>query len=185
MPNPNHPNDKGPNDPIDIFADQKPEQAQPGPQAAPPQTQAPKPEPTIQQTILTPKEQEELFKREKLSTLQKIILIVISILVIGALVGGGIWLYFALTSTDSTETNTNANTNTVNENTNAVTVNENENTNTNTNTDPNKDTDKDGLTDADEAKYGTDKNKKDTDGDGYNDGEEVEGGYNPLGEGNL
>jgi hypothetical protein len=51
--------------------------------------------------------------------------------------------------------------------------------------DPNKDSDHDGLTDADEAKYGTDPNKADTDGDGYSDGTEVSGGYNPLGAGKM
>ena len=71
-----------------------------------------------------------------------------------------------------------------------------------------KDTDKDGLTDAEEAEYGTsarsedtdsdglfdleeirtwetDPLNPDTDGDGYMDGKEVEGGYNPNGEGVL
>ncbi len=42
------------------------------------------------------------------------------------------------------------------------------------------DTDKDGLPDADEAKYGTNSLNNDTDGDGYLDGEEVEAGYDPL-----
>jgi hypothetical protein len=71
-----------------------------------------------------------------------------------------------------------------------------------------KDTDKDGLTDEEEAEYGTsirsedtdsdglfdleeirtwktDPVNPDTDGDGYLDGEEVTGGYNPSGEGKL
>ena len=71
-----------------------------------------------------------------------------------------------------------------------------------------KDTDKDGLTDEEEAEYGTsaraadtdsdglfdpeeirtwetDPLNPDTDGDGYLDGEEVDGGYNPNGEGLL
>ncbi|PJE76707.1 hypothetical protein COV05_02990 [Candidatus Uhrbacteria bacterium CG10_big_fil_rev_8_21_14_0_10_48_16] len=70
------------------------------------------------------------------------------------------------------------------------------------------DTDKDGLTDEEEAEYGTsiraadtdsdglfdreeimtwgtDPLNPDTDGDGYLDGEEVKGGYNPNGEGLL
>lgn len=46
--------------------------------------------------------------------------------------------------------------------------------------DAQKDTDKDGLTDAEEAQYGTNKYNPDTDGDGYLDGEEVRNGYNPL-----
>ena len=48
-----------------------------------------------------------------------------------------------------------------------------------------KDTDEDGLTDTEEATYGTEIDNPDTDGDGYKDGEEVHGGYNPLGEGEL
>lgn len=47
------------------------------------------------------------------------------------------------------------------------------------------DTDGDGLTDEEEKIYGTDPKKIDSDGDGYNDWEEIQGGYNPLGEGNL
>jgi hypothetical protein len=48
------------------------------------------------------------------------------------------------------------------------------------------DTDGDGLTDGEEVKiYGTDPLKADTDGDGYSDGEEVKKGYNPNGPGKL
>jgi len=47
------------------------------------------------------------------------------------------------------------------------------------------DSDNDGLSNADEAKYGTDPNNPDTDGDGYTDGDEVHKGYNPLGAGML
>lgn len=47
------------------------------------------------------------------------------------------------------------------------------------------DTDEDGLTDDEEAEYGTDPEMADTDGDGHSDGDEVEDGYNPLGEGRL
>lgn len=47
------------------------------------------------------------------------------------------------------------------------------------------DTDKDGLTDAEEARYKTDPLVSDTDGDGYSDGAEVKGGYNPSGAGKL
>ena len=46
--------------------------------------------------------------------------------------------------------------------------------------DPNLDSDKDGLSDALEDVYKTDKNNPDTDGDGYLDGNEVENGYDPL-----
>ncbi|MDF1497954.1 MAG: hypothetical protein P1P85_01170 [Patescibacteria group bacterium] len=72
----------------------------------------------------------------------------------------------------------------------------------------NIDTDKDGLLDSEEKEFGTDINnadtdgdgltdfieirnwktnplESDTDGDGYFDGQEVEGGYDPLGPGQL
>src|SRR3989344_948550 len=54
-------------------------------------------------------------------------------------------------------------------------------------TDINKiDTDLDGLTDRDEVKvFKTDPNNPDTDGDTYLDGEEVRAGYDPKGEGRL
>ncbi len=51
--------------------------------------------------------------------------------------------------------------------------------------DMNLDSDDDGLTDAEEAQYGTDANNPDSDGDGYLDGDEVKNGYNPMGEGKL
>ncbi len=44
----------------------------------------------------------------------------------------------------------------------------------------NVDSDKDGLSDADEKKWGTDPKNPDTDGDGFMDGQEVKGGYSPL-----
>lgn len=48
------------------------------------------------------------------------------------------------------------------------------------------DTDGDGLSDYEEVKiYQTDPLKTDTDGDGYKDGEEVKNGYNPKGGGKL
>lgn len=42
------------------------------------------------------------------------------------------------------------------------------------------DSDKDGLSDEEEKKLGTDPKKADTDGDGFLDGQEVKGGYDPL-----
>ena len=48
-----------------------------------------------------------------------------------------------------------------------------------------EDTDGDGLSDAEEARYGADPNNPDTDGDGFSDGEEVRNGYNPAGPGQL
>jgi hypothetical protein len=47
------------------------------------------------------------------------------------------------------------------------------------------DTDKDGLSDTEEAKYGTNPKNPDTDSDGFKDGDEVKNGYNPLGAGKL
>lgn len=47
------------------------------------------------------------------------------------------------------------------------------------------DLDNDGLSDEEEAFYGTDPQNPDSDGDGYKDGEEVKNGYNPLGAGKL
>jgi hypothetical protein len=47
------------------------------------------------------------------------------------------------------------------------------------------DSDNDGLSDADEAFYGTDPFNPDTDGDGFTDGDEVKNGYNPAGPGRL
>lgn len=102
----------------------------------------------------------------------------------------------------ATNTNTTVNTNTlvninnvVNSvvNTNTI-VNANTNTNTNVNSEINQnlnttaappDTDQDGLSDADEATYGTDVLDSDTDNDGYLDGAEVQNGYNPKGTGEL
>ncbi len=43
-----------------------------------------------------------------------------------------------------------------------------------------QDSDQDGLSNEEEALYGTDPLNKDTDGDGYSDGVEVESGYDPL-----
>jgi len=47
------------------------------------------------------------------------------------------------------------------------------------------DSDNDGLSDFDEAFYGTEPNNPDTDGDGYLDGDEVKAGYSPTGPGKL
>jgi hypothetical protein len=47
------------------------------------------------------------------------------------------------------------------------------------------DLDKDGLSNLDEYKFGSDPTKADTDGDGYSDGQEVSSGYNPAGTGKL
>ncbi len=47
-------------------------------------------------------------------------------------------------------------------------------------TDVNADDDGDGLTNGDEATYGTDPSNPDSDGDGFNDGDEVADGTNPM-----
>lgn len=47
------------------------------------------------------------------------------------------------------------------------------------------DADNDGLSDSDEAKYGTDPKNPDTDGDTYNDGDEIKKDFDPLGPGNI
>ncbi|MBU0731595.1 hypothetical protein KKC88_01810 [Patescibacteria group bacterium] len=147
-------------DAVDIFSETESKAAPGG---------APQQAPTMQQTILTPKEQDELFKREKLSTVQKLILIIIAVLVIAGLVGGGIWLYLTLTKDSGAQPE-------------AVEVIEEGPVNEEIVI---IDTDKDGLTDLEEEKYGSDPNKKDSDGDGFNDGEEVKNGFDPMGPGKL
>lgn len=134
----------------------------------------------------------EMFKRTSLSGVQKIVLIVAMVLVFGALIGGGIWLFIVqdpLTQSSSRGTNS---------------------TNATTTTIPLQelDTDKDGVRDIDERRYGsdaaqadsdtdglndyleiyqydTDPTVADTDGDSYLDGDEVDHGYDPNGPGKL
>lgn len=146
----------------------------------------------------------EMFKRETLSPVQKTILVVVTILVIAALIGGGIGLYFWLdpfSAEEDVQSNENQNSNAVE---NVI-----ENVN-NVNTVPvtEQDTDGDGIKDATEKKYGTDPGKtdtdgdelsdydeievyktkpliQDTDGDTYVDGNEVKNGYDPNGPGKL
>lgn len=83
--------------------------------------------------------------------------------------------------------NSNSNVNNANANINAGGPGEEVNANTNANTNqqpakltPSQDSDKDGLTDAEEALYGTNPNKPDTDADGFIDGQELKGGWDPL-----
>lgn len=47
------------------------------------------------------------------------------------------------------------------------------------------DSDHDGLSDENEALFGTDPHNADSDNDGFLDGAEVQSGYNPTGEGKL
>jgi len=144
---------------------------------------------------------DELFKEDGLSGKQKIILIVVAVLVVALLAAGGYLLYAYLNDSETTVADVNTN-QTVNKNINEN-INENVNflnandvvanvnlANTNVedlnlNVNTIKDADADGLSDADEIRYGTDMNNADSDGDGYTDGDEVANGYNPLGEGKL
>lgn len=134
--------------------------------------------PMTERNILTDEEQKEMLRRDKLSRLQKIVLIIIALIVLGSLIGGGVWLYLTIKpfSDNSNSTNTNIN---------SAILNKNSNPNSIINANINTDTDNDGLTDIEESQYATLPNNPDTDGDGFTDGEEVKGGYNPLGEGKL
>lgn len=69
-----------------------------------------------------------------------------------------------------------------NENDNTNNENDNSNGNTNTGVPPqlSSDSDRDGLTDLEEAVMGSQPTKPDTDGDGYLDGQEVNNGYSPV-----
>lgn len=139
--------------------------------------------PVQQQSILSDEEQREMLRRDKLSRVQKVILIIITFIVLGSLVGGGVWLYITIKPFDDSDNSGIATDNNSNSNVNINSTRNNKNVVANTNT--TIDTDSDGLSDTDEKKYGTDINNKDTDGDGYSDGEEVKNGYNPLGNGKL
>lgn len=152
-------------------------------------TQAPQP----RQPTLSERANAEMFKRTGLTGRQKIILIVVIVAVFGGLIGGGIWLY---TTLDPLAERSDQSTNSVKTNT--------------TNTIPLQqlDSDKDGVRDIDEKRYGSDPTKTDTDGDGLNDyleifqyntkptvadsdgdgyldGNEVNHGYDPNGPGKL
>lgn len=144
--------------------------------------------------ILADQAQVELFKRTGLSQVQKIGLIVITVVVFAILIGGGIWLYKVLDPFSSIVTPTNTN-NSNAQNTNSIPLQD-------------LDTDRDGLPDIDEKRYATDLNKADTDedgltdyaeiyqhhtspvkadtdGDGYTDKAELDNGYDPNGPGKL
>lgn len=115
-----------------------------------------------------------LFERAKLSRIQKVILLIATLLVVVIVVGAGIWLNSFLPELLSTTVTSNTNANTTIKST-SSTVNL-----------ASKDTDGDGLTDGDEQqKYKTNPNNKDTDGDGYTDNEEIKNGYDPNGPGKL
>ncbi|XOU93975.1 MAG: hypothetical protein ACNFW9_03955 [Candidatus Kerfeldbacteria bacterium] len=94
-------------------------------------------------------------------------------------------------SNTNLDTNINSNSNLNVKNVNLNLFNDNVNTNIpvnlniNSNVGSSLDTDKDGLTDIEEALFGTSISLADTDTDGYTDGQEVVGGYDPKGEGKL
>ena len=140
--------------------------------------------PTMKQIALTQDEQDELFGREKLSFMQKIIIVVIAIIVLGAILGGGLWLYVQvygnpvadiISVTESEQTPTEQPTTTT-----PVIQEQIEEQKAEEQISPIADSDEDGLSDIREKELGTDPLNPDTDGDGYNDGEEVANGYSPL-----
>lgn len=133
----------------------------------------------------------EMFKRTGLNPVQKIGLIVTAIVVLAAVIGVGIWLFTTLDPFTSS-------------------VREQQNQTNQTSTIPLQelDSDKDGVRDIDERRYGTDATLADTDADGLSDyaelnqyktdpviadtdgdtfvdGEEITNGYDPLGPGRL
>ncbi len=197
-----------------MFENVKPMQPTTPPQP-PPATPA-MPPPTVGQSPvkpLAPKSAEppladqaamELFKRTGLSVKQKILLAAISALVLLVLIGGGIWLFLALDPFAEQSITTPTNENSIN-----TTPTNTTNVNTVTNIPLQElDTDKDGVRDIDERRFGTNAEQTDsdadglndyleiyqyktkpteadTDGDGYLDGNEVDNGYDPNGPGRL
>lgn len=138
-----------------------------------------------------------------------------AVVVVGLLVVGFLFYQRSTNkqlSNANANTNVNSNLNslpTLNFNTNASNANSNSNSNTNSNANSNSnsnanansnvnaaqlplsqiasslDSDSDGLTDVEEALFGTDPKKADTDKDGFSDGQEVKFGYSPLDKGKL
>lgn len=125
------------------------------------------PTPTQSVSTVTTNEQQELFGREQLSQGQKFGIFLVTIFALGSVIGGGVWLYFAVHTQDTQNTTTPKN-NIQNEKSTIQ-------------TDPARtDTDGDGLMDKQEQQWGTDVANPDTDGDGFKDGDEVSHGYSPL-----
>ncbi len=138
----------------------------------------------------------ELFKRTSLNGTQKIGLVVLAVVVLSVLVGVGIWLFMTLDPfAEPLRQRDQANANNANVDTTNIPLQE-------------LDTDKDGIRDIDEKRYGTsatladsdtdglndyleinqyktDPILADTDGDSYLDGAEVDNGYDPKGPGRL
>lgn len=118
--------------------------------------------------LLTPDDEADLFGKEKLSLGTKLLIIGAVVAALASVVAVGLWLYSTYIKTPNTGSTPNG----------APAANVNKAAAT-------QDTDADGLTDADEKKYGSDPKKSDTDGDGFSDSAEVKNGYNPAGPGKL
>ncbi|MBI3573117.1 MAG: hypothetical protein HY092_02875 [Candidatus Kerfeldbacteria bacterium] len=152
---------------------------------------------------------------------KKLLIILVVLLVIGGLGVAGLFVFRNVLNNKNVSTTNVANRSNVNNiqnanilnlnnqaNTNVSNLNATTNTNVNANTNSNTnvsttmkplpsstDSDSDGLTDTEEAVYGTDPAKADTDGDGFIDGKKVQAngtiigelynGYNPKGPGTL
>ncbi len=120
--------------------------------------------------LMTPQDEDDLFGKEKLSLTTKILIVGAVIAALGSVVAVGLWLYSTYIRVPQTGSTPNG----------VPAANANVNKASST-----QDTDGDGLTDADEKKYGSDPKKSDTDGDGFSDSSEVKNGYNPAGPGKL
>ncbi len=118
--------------------------------------------------LLTPDDEADLFGKEKLSLATKLLIVGAVVAALASVVAVGLWLYSTYIKTPNTGSTPNG----------APAANANKAAAT-------QDADTDGLTDADEKKYGSDPKKADTDGDGFSDSAEVKNGYNPAGPGKL
>lgn len=129
-----------------------------GNQGNPQPTNQIQPIPTTQQTLSI--DNEELFAKEKLSSVQKTIIVLVVLGFFSFILIGGYFLYTNIYAAGGVS-------GVVNED--ALEI-------------PTivTDTDNDGLSDDREKTIGTNINDPDTDGDGYSDGEEVQNGYSPL-----
>jgi hypothetical protein len=159
-----------PDNPFDVPASQPgqpiqqpvPSQPQPGGmfdagQAQVPLGAAPVDPPTAQQSAMIDLDQDDLFAKEKMSSVQKTVIVLIVLFVLGSVIAAGMWLYFSYYADGVSFGGSDV----VEE---VAPV----------------DTDGDGLDDARENTIGTDPNNPDTDGDGYLDGEEIQNGFSPL-----
>ncbi len=176
-----------------------PQQPVPAPQPLPVASQPGRPKPLSQpmapQIPMADHAAMELFKRTGLSGVQKLMIVLIAVGVVAALIGVGVWLFMELDPFSSNHLGTptnNANTYNLNGEVPLQAL----------------DTDKDGIRDIDEKRYGTSATLSDTDADGlsdyaelnqyhtspiladtdgdtYNDKVELDNGYDPNGPGRL